>query len=105
MQSQMETTLKKLSALRRMFNDDPKFLEWYCKTSFDEAEFQVQLDQQLAEKKELAMLRRIHGKRWVGKEGELEALRRVHERWQHPARSDRGKYVKIGEVYWNGDVV
>lgn len=51
---------------------------------------------------ELQMLRKIHGDRWLCDEDELETLRRVHDKWKHPAKSDLSKYAKE-EIYWEGD--
>jgi len=52
---------------------------------------------------ELIFLRRIHGQDFARHPDELEILRRRHERWMHPARSDLRKYTKR-TVYWNGDL-
>jgi len=52
---------------------------------------------------ELVMLRRLHKSYWIGQPDELEKLRAVHEKWLHPARSDRENYTQQ-TVYWNGDI-
>lgn len=55
------------------------------------------------DRKELEMLRRIHGTSWAGQPGELEKLRGIHDKWSHPSRSDIGKYVQ-DDAFWSGDV-
>jgi len=91
------------------------FMAWWSSTSFNNDELEQELRDKLnevekanktceqEEQKELAMLRRIHGYHLKGVDGELERLRGIHEKWLHPARSDRWKYTQ-NTVYWNGDL-
>jgi len=55
------------------------------------------------ERRELEQLRRIHGSNWLDEEYELDTLRNIHDKWAHPARSDRGNYTEF-PAYWNGDL-
>jgi len=60
------------------FNDDE--LEQQLRDKLQEVE-QANSEQEQAEAKELAMLRRIHGHHLKGVEGELERLRSIHDSW------------------------
>jgi len=118
-QELMLQRLRLFSALKAEMGE-PEFTKWFVET-FREKLAEVKgvkaerdrnpeprlttSDLMMDEAQELAHLRRLHGKHLkhlVGKPDELEQLRKVHENWLHPAKSDRGKYEQE-PVFWNGD--
>jgi len=113
--SEQQIRISGLIELLRKQMGHNDFMTWWMFTSFNDDELEQELrdklqeveqannDQEQAEAKELAMLRRIHGYHLQGVDGELERLRKIHEKWAHPARSDRGRYTQL-TPYWIGDL-
>jgi len=95
------------------FRSDPEKYEDEIAAKYEELvtpEAQAEIDQILVKLHkngegagELIFLRRIHGQDFANHPDELEILRRRHDRWMHPARSDRVKYQQR-TAYWNGDL-
>lgn len=111
-----------LHVIKALFEDDEAYHQWYDAVYDqwrwkDEARYEqeifgklTQLEKEKGKKfddvlaeiraskdetKELLFLRRIHGTRFDLLPDELDILRRIHEKWRHPAKSDRGKYRRV----------
>jgi len=91
-----------LKRVKPLFHNDEAYHNWYADLHdrlrwVDHEAYEKEIFDKLDELEKVervAFLRRIHGERWKDQD-ELEILEKVHNKWSHPARSDRGKYRQV----------